>query len=167
MKKLLALTFLSLLAAGLSQSFAAAGWFHHCCHDKLNACASQYNAFSPFCVTGVSASKHCHKCNYPAEGPCCPRPNCGPEGWCEPGCSSSGCADGTSGTLGVLPAPAPARVQPTPGSAQVAPNFAPPAPSPMPIVPGTTSYLFPAAAPAGMIQPAAYQPSPWYWNMGN
>jgi hypothetical protein len=170
MKKLLVLAFLSLLAAGLSQSFAAAGWFCHGCCAKLNACASQYNAFSPFCVTGVSATKHCHHCSYPAEGPCCAQPT----PWCEPiccgdgvSCSPTGGAGAGQSALGILPAPASAQAQAAPATAPPPAGFAPPTPSPMPAVPGSTSYLFPGVAPGNMIQPAAYQPTPWYWNTGN
>lgn len=169
MKKFLALASLSLLAAGLSQSFVAAGWFCHGCQAKLNACASQYNAFSPFCISGVYASKHCHKCCYPAEGPCCPKPNCEPGcygGWCDGGaCGPAGFAGVDQGTLGILPAPA--HAQAAPGSAPISPNFVPPSPSPMPAVPGSTSYLMPAPVPGNMIVPTAYQPTPWYWNTAN
>src|SRR5262249_5898988 len=55
MKKLLLIAILTLAALGLNATFASAGWFcHHC--GKVGACATQYNAFSPYCVTGVYTS---------------------------------------------------------------------------------------------------------------
>jgi hypothetical protein len=149
MKKLLALAMASLATLGLSMNAVSAGWFcHHCC-PKVNACAAQYNAFSPFCVSGVYTSKHCHKCNHPAEGPCCNPCWGGPcwDGACGPACS----VGGDAATLGVLPAPA--------GTATVQNGrvVTPASPAPVPTIPGATSQLY---APSNFGQPMMQPPAP-------
>ena len=165
MKKLLVVALLSVAALGLSNARVSAGHlFHHHCCGKVGACATQYNAFSPFCVTGVYTGHHCHKCFHPAEGPCCPN-GCAAEcvdGACGPACVASG--DGA--TLGTLPAPA------APGPKQSVQSMPPlaPVPAPVPAIPGQTSQL---DMPARMIQPLGFQPqmpapsAPAYWYGNN
>jgi hypothetical protein len=146
MKKVLALALASLAALALNMGSASAGWFCHHCNFKVNACATQYNAFSPFCVSGVYSSKHCHKCNYPAEGPCC---NPGWGGPCWGGvCGGPACSvGGDAATLGVLPAPT--------GTATIQNGrvLTPLAPAPVPSIPGATSQF---SAPSNLVQPTMY-----------
>lgn len=168
MKKLVFVALLSLAALGFNSHFASAGWFS--CHKcgKLGACATQYNAFSPYCVTGVYTSSHCHKCMHPAEGPCCNNQGWGLDlGGCGFGCGNTICtgpasmAGGDAATLGVLPAPIVA------GTAQNGQFVVPQAPAPIPAVPGAAS---PPLMPARGLQPLGYQPTmpapsaPAYWN---
>jgi hypothetical protein len=144
MKKVLALALASLAALALNMAPASAGWFCHHCNFKVNACATQYNAFSPFCVSGVYSSKHCHKCKYPAEGPCC-----------DPGwggvCGGPACSvGGDAATLGVLPAPT--------GTATIQNGrvLTPASPAPVPTIPGATSQLYPPTNfGQPMMQPSA------------
>src|SRR5262245_27465117 len=151
MKKLFVVALLSLAAVGFSVAPASAGWFHHHKHAHVGACATQYNAFSPYCVQGVYTSRHCHKCNHPAEGPCCHQPLCTDFADCGISCgnvSATGpatTAHGNGATLGVLPAP----VAPSPQLA------VPLAPVPLPAIPGATSQVTP---PASLIQPLVSQP---------
>jgi hypothetical protein len=166
MKKLLAVALLSVAALGLSNARAWAGhFFHHHCCDRVGACAAQYNAFSPFCVSGVYTSHHCHKCVHPAEAPCC----CpiGGADICGDGvCGPAAVAGGDGATLGILPAPA------APGTAQNTQPTPPlaPVPTPVPAIPGQSSQL---SMPARMIQPLGYQPlmpapsAPAYWYGNN
>src|SRR5262245_23113928 len=96
MKKLFAVAFLSLVGLGLTVEQAAA-WCCHpccfCCRYRMCVCASQSNAFSPFCVDGVSCRGCCGLCHRRC---CCP-PLC----WGNPCCAGTDCCDG--GVLGQLP----------------------------------------------------------------
>jgi hypothetical protein len=144
MKKLLAVAFVTLAAFGLGVAPASAGLFHHHC-DEVSAHATQYNAFSPYCVTGVYTHKHCHKCCYPAECAC---NNPGGGANCADGfCGRAAMAGGDSATLGILPA------APAMGTAQSGPFVVPKAPAPLPAIPGATSQL---QAPPRMIQAPGY-----------
>jgi hypothetical protein len=146
MRKLLPVALATLAVFGFVVAPASAGLFHHCC-QKFSACGCQYNAFSPFCVSGVSTSKHCHKCCVPAESPC------GNLGWgagCADGfCGPAAMAGGDAATLGVLPAPL-AR-----GTAQNGQWVVPQAPTALPAVPGAVSQV---PVPARMIQSFGLQP---------
>jgi len=148
MRKLFVLAVLSLAAFAMGVAPASAGWFcHGCCCGRLGACATQYNAFSPYCVTGVYTSHHCHRCMHPANGPCC-----GGYGGVN-ACDGGSCAtNGESAILGELPALG------APGGMMTAP----PPPAPSPVVPGA-----PAPTPGRNLQPMYYQPTlpvPAYWN---
>jgi hypothetical protein len=144
MKKVLAAAFVTLAALGFGVAPASAGLFHHHC-GKVSACATQYNAFSPFCVTDVYTHKHCHKCHFPAQ--CA----CNNPGWganCANGyCGPTAMAGGDSAMLGVLPA------TPAMGTAQSSPFVVPQASPPMPVMPGATSQL---QVPPRMFQPLGY-----------
>jgi hypothetical protein len=171
MNRLLAVAFVSVVAVGLGTRPASA-WPG--CHHKYCACAAQYNAFSPFCLSTVESCHHGHHCCHVADTPCCnapPAPACDFNG-CGPACS----ADCDSGALGALPATAAPPAGATTGTPG-APTFK--APPPVPQVPGVTSQLGPVQMPAGMVQPVFYAPAysnyqpampvnmPAYWYNGN
>ncbi|HZT81138.1 MAG TPA: hypothetical protein VFA26_12980, partial [Gemmataceae bacterium] len=89
MKKLLAVACLSLAAAGFSAGQAHAWLFDCCCCKyKYCACAAQYNAFSPFCLSTVQGGCCCHKCFHVADTGCCPPAPCPPP------CVAGGCCPG-------------------------------------------------------------------------
>jgi hypothetical protein len=150
MRKLFIVAVLSVAACAMSVAPASAGWFCHRC-GKLGACATQYNAFSPYCVTGVYTSTHCHRCMHPAEGPCCGAGGCwglNADGCCGVGCGgtiSTGPAT-TAGVdctiLGELPVMA--------GSVPSTQIIGPLAPAPVPSIPGVAS---PSVVPTQNIQP--------------
>ena len=133
MRKLFVVAVLSLAAFALGVAPASAGWFCHGCCGRLGACATQYNAFSPYCVTGVYTSSHCHRCMHPSQGPCCGGYN---------GCNSfnaDGCCtiNGGSAMLGELPAPVATGM--VPGNQTMVPL----APTPVPAIPGVAAPMAP------------------------
>jgi hypothetical protein len=167
MRKLFVVAVLSLAAFGMGVAPASAGWFCHKC-GKLGACATQFNAFSPYCVTGVYTSSHCHRCMHPAEGPCCGAGG----GW---GLNADGCGFGCGNTFSTGPAST-AGVGSTvlgelppvmTGSVPNGQMLVPQAPAPVPAIPGA---MAPSVMPTHNIQPLGYQPAmpapsaPYYWN---
>lgn len=149
MKKLLAATFLSLLAAG-----PAAAWPWDCCCKKcmLTVHCRQYNAFSPFCcdmgcVSGCPGGPQgCFPYNpgYPAG------PYHGPHGYAGP-IDYQGPIDGHHG--GVLVTPG---AEKAPATAPTMPNAPMPAPKTTPPAAGAPMGMMPYYAP---VQRAGYLPS--------
>jgi hypothetical protein len=145
MRKHIVVAVLGLAAFAMSVAPASAGWFCHRCCGRLGACATQYNAFSPYCVTGVYTSHHCRRCMHPAEGPCG-----GAGGSCGVGCEGAistapaSTASMDSGMLGELPAPV--MIGAVPNNQTIVPL----APAPVPSIPGTAA---PLVVPTHNIQP--------------
>lgn len=182
MKKLLATALLGLAALGLSTPQASAYYgpfsFLHCggCFKaRYSACAAQYNAFSPFCLTTVQGKGlFCHKCYYVAD---CPQPYCPPAypPMCYPA-DAGGMPGAAAPAVGGAPAGGATGFQ---------------APAPTPSLPGV--HAAPMGYPQAMPHVAGYQPyagygypphsgmmpgqpmmmqggmvpagqAPWYWN---
>jgi hypothetical protein len=139
MRKLFIVALLSMAAFAVSVSPATAGWFCRSC-GRLGACATQYNAFSPYCVTGVYTSHHCHRCTHPAEGPCNGNAGLTCDGGGCVGCAGPAITAGMgTAILGELPAPV------MTGAIPSNQTMVPRAPMPVPSVPGAVPpYVMPA-----------------------
>ena len=157
MNKLLASAFLSLLGLGMATQPAAAwGWFgccgHCCCCSTCKICvsSSQYNAFSPFCVDGISMKGCCGNFMFPNNNNFCPGPSC------DPCCTGSDCCDG--GVLGQLPAPGALPRPSAPKSGQPAPT-GPTFNAPMPTPANNGASMAPGMQGYPQIYPTAMQPN--------
>ena len=133
MRKLFVVAVLSLAAFALGVAPASAGWFCRSCCGRLGACATQYNAFSPYCVTGVYTSSHCHRCMHPSQGPCCG----GYDGVNSFNVGNCCAATGDSAILGELPAKVATGMIPSNQT------MVPLAPTPVPAIPGVAAPMVP------------------------
>jgi hypothetical protein len=162
MKRFFAIALLGLAALGLGSGRASAWWWSHCCGHKcgITLTATQYNAFSPYCLDSL------HGC-LPLAG--LAAQVAGPE------CGGAACSMQGGYCLGELPAPGTITGHASAGDAVAGPALSAPVANGPQVVPPTTAQApLPQGAPAqawptwgpGMVNPSGV---PGYFpaNMGN